>query len=111
MKARRGFDAIVVEGLDETVFDTFDLGARRSIGDILIDKNETNTSTLAAVLRQLWLLKKNLLQYRVISPTVSELLDTLEQEPEIVTASSSPTASVTLPLPLSCAHSITCLVG
>lgn len=83
MKARRGFDSIIVEGLDEDVFDTFDLGARRSIADILTDKNETNTSTLAAVLRQLWLLNKNVLQYRVVAPTVSELLDTLEQEPEI----------------------------
>jgi hypothetical protein len=83
IRAQQGFDAIVVEGLDESVFDTFDLGTRRSIGDILIDKQETNTSTLAAALRQLWLLKKQLLQYRVVSPTVSELLDTLEEEPEL----------------------------
>lgn len=83
VKARRGFDAIVVEGLDDSVFDTFDLGARRAIGDILIDRNEHNTSTLAATLRQLWLLNNGLLQYRAVSPSVSELLDTLESHPEI----------------------------
>jgi hypothetical protein len=83
IKAKRGFEAIVVTGLDESIFDTFDLGARRSVGDILIDRGEQNTSTLAAVLRQLWLLQNGLLQYRAVSPTISELLDTLEKHPEI----------------------------
>jgi hypothetical protein len=83
IKAGRGFDAIVVEGLDDNVFDTFDLGARRAIGDILIDRHEQNTSTLAATLRQLWLLNNGLLQYRAVSPTVSELLDTLDRHPAI----------------------------
>jgi hypothetical protein len=65
------------------VFDTFDLGARRAIGDILIDRHELNTSTLAATLRQLWLLNNGFLQHRAVSPTVSELLDTLENHSAI----------------------------
>jgi hypothetical protein len=77
------FPALVVTGLDETVFDTFDLGTKRSMGDILVDRGEANTSTLAATLRQLWLLKKNLLQVRVISPSIAEMLDLLEREPEV----------------------------
>ena len=81
IKSGREFDAIVVEGLDEDVFDTFDLGAKRAIADILIDRREQNTSTLAATLRQLWLLNNGLLQHRAVTSTVSELLDTLETHP------------------------------
>jgi len=83
IKAGRGFDAIVVEGLDDTVFDTFDLGMRRSLGEILQDRREINTSTLAAVLRQAWLIKNGMLQYRAVSPTVAELLDLLGISPDI----------------------------
>jgi hypothetical protein len=83
IKAGRAFDAIVVEGLDESVFDTFDLGARRSLGEILQDRNEINTSTLAAVLRQAWLFENGFMQYRTISPTVAELLDFLQHHSEI----------------------------
>jgi hypothetical protein len=83
IKAGRGFDSIIVEGLDDAVFDTFDLGMRRSLGDILQDRREINTSTLAAVLRQAWLIKNGMLQYRAVSPTVAELLDLLTESPEI----------------------------
>jgi hypothetical protein len=38
---------------------------------------------LAAVLRQAWLIKNGLLQYRAVSPTVAELLDLLSVSPEI----------------------------
>lgn len=83
IKAGRGFDAVVVEGLDDSVFDTFDLGMRRSIGEILQDRQEINTSTLAAVLRQVWLIKNGLLQHRAVSPTVAELLDLLDNNPAV----------------------------
>jgi hypothetical protein len=83
IKAGRGFDAVVVEGLDDTVFDTFDLGMRRSVGEILQDRQEINTSTLAAVLRQVWLIKHGMLQQRTVSPTVAELLDLLDAHPNI----------------------------
>ncbi len=83
VKSKVPFVAVVVSGLDEKVFETFDLGARRSLGDILIDRGETNTSTLAAMLRQFWLLETGMLTSNNASPTVAEMLGVLEQHPEI----------------------------
>lgn len=83
IKAGRSFDSIIVEGLDDDVFDTFDLGMRRSLGEILQDRKEINTSTLAAVLRQAWLIKNGMLQYRGVSPTVGELLDFLSAHSDV----------------------------
>jgi hypothetical protein len=83
VKANRGFPTLVVLGLDDDVFDTFDLGARRSIGDILKERGEINTSSLGAVLRQAWLLENGFAQHRTVSPTVSELLRYLDEWPDI----------------------------
>jgi hypothetical protein len=83
LKAAKPVKAFVVSGLDETVFDTFDLGARRSLADILVDKSEHNTSTLAAALRQLWLLDNGFVQSRNVAPTVGELLAVLERHPAL----------------------------
>jgi hypothetical protein len=77
------FPAIVVRGLDDSVFDTFDLGSRRAIGDVLRDRGELNTSALGAALRQLWMLQHGLIQSRSASATIAELLDVLEQNPEL----------------------------
>ncbi|MEO9611775.1 MAG: hypothetical protein ABJG86_00575 [Nitratireductor sp.] len=83
VRSGRSFRTIIVEGLDEEVFDTFDLGASRSVADILIDRREQNTSVLAATLRQVWLLRNGLIQLRTATPSVAELLNVLETEPEI----------------------------
>jgi hypothetical protein len=83
VEAEVPFTAVLVRGLDDSVFDTFDLGAKRSLADVLIDRGEINTSTLAATLRQLWLLQKGLLQTRVVNPSVAEMLELLEAEPGI----------------------------
>lgn len=77
------FPAIVVEGLDDDVFDTFDLGQRRSISAILRDREETNTANLAATLRYVWLIEKGYMTLRNVAPTISELLDTLDRHPEV----------------------------
>ncbi len=77
------FPAIVVEGLDDDVFDTFDLGQRRSISAILKDRNESNTANLAAALRYVWLLENGYMTLRNVAPTISELVDTLERHPHI----------------------------
>lgn len=82
-KSGRPFPAIIVSGLDDRVFDTFDLGARRSIGEILKDRGELNASSLGAALRQLWLLENSFYNNRGASPTVAEMLDTLERHPGI----------------------------
>jgi hypothetical protein len=81
--SERSFPAIIVRGLDDAVFDTFDLGSRRAIGDVLRDRGEINTSSLGAALRQLWLLWHGLIQSRGAAPTIAELLDLLEQNPEL----------------------------
>jgi hypothetical protein len=83
VQANVSFPAIVVEGLDDDVFDTFDLGTRRSISLLLRDRKETNTANLAAALRNVWLLENELITLRNVAPTVSELLDTLEKNPDI----------------------------
>lgn len=77
------FPAIVVEGLDDDVFDTFDVGQRRSISAILKDRNEINTANLAATLRYVWLLKNGYITLRNVAPTISELLDTLDENPGV----------------------------
>jgi hypothetical protein len=83
LHAKTSFPAIVVRGLDDAVFDTFDLGSRRAIGDVLRDRGELNTSSLGAALRQLWLLEHGLIQSRGAAPTIAELLNVLEQNPDI----------------------------
>jgi hypothetical protein len=81
--ARTSFPAIIVRGLEEGVFDTFDLGPRRAIGDVLRDRGEINTSSLGAALRQLWLLQHRLIQSRGATPTIAEMLEMLERNPEL----------------------------
>jgi hypothetical protein len=83
IQANCRFMAIIVSGLDDDVFGTFDLGARRAIGDLLDRRGEQNTSTLGSVLRQAWLIEKGMLQHRAVAPTVAELFDFLEDNPEI----------------------------
>lgn len=80
---RVSFPALVVEGLDDDVFDTFDLGQRRSISAILKDRDESNTANLAATLRYVWLLENGYMTLRNVAPTISELLTTLDRHPEI----------------------------
>lgn len=86
VKSKRPFIGIIVRGLDEAVFDTFDVGNKRSFADILSDMGERNTALLAGAIRQLWQLENDFVQARTVSPSVNELLDTLERHPEIRTS-------------------------
>ncbi|MDP3492876.1 MAG: hypothetical protein Q8R82_07160 [Hyphomonadaceae bacterium] len=81
--ANKPFPAMIVRGLDPSVFETFDLGSKRAFGDILRDLGETNTSLLAACLRQVWLFENGLLQSRGAAPTNAELMSTLKAHPEL----------------------------
>ena len=83
IKSNTAFPAIVVDGLDEGVFDTFDVGRKRSISAILKDRGETNTALLAAVLKNAWLYINELMTVRNVPPTVSELIDVLDRYPDI----------------------------
>lgn len=83
VRANTSFPAIIVEGLSEAVFDTFDLGTRRSVAAILKDRGEANTAVLAAILRQVWLIENGFLSLRSTPPTVAEILSTLEKHPQV----------------------------
>lgn len=83
IKAEVPFKAIVVRGLDEEVFDTFDLGAARSLSSILGDRGEINTALLAGTLRKVWLVEMEVATAKTVQPSVNELLDALERHPSI----------------------------
>lgn len=86
VKSNKAFFAIIVRGLDEAVFDTFDVGNKRSFADILSDMGEINTALLAGAIRQLWQLENGFVQARTVSPSINELLDTLERHPTLRTS-------------------------
>lgn len=83
VKSGKSFHAIVVKGLNDEVFDTFDVGNKRSLAQILSDMGESNTALLAASVRQLWQLENRLVQARTVTPSVNEILDTLEKHPDL----------------------------
>jgi hypothetical protein len=82
-KARRAFPAIVVEGVPESCLASLDVGHKRSLGEILRDRGEVNTASLASALRWLWMLKHEVILAANTSPTNGEMLELLESSPEI----------------------------
>lgn len=80
-KAKRSFQAIVVEGLSEDSFSTLDIGHRRSVSDILRERGETHTIILASSLRWLWMIRNELVLAANSSPTNGELLLLLDENP------------------------------
>lgn len=83
LKAERPIQTLIVENLQDSVFDTFDLGQNRGLAEILKERGEQNTSTLAAAIRQIWLFSTGHIQHRVVAPTNSEMLELLEKHPGI----------------------------
>jgi hypothetical protein len=82
-KARRAFPAIVVEGVPEICLGSLDVGHKRSLGEILRDRGEVNTASLASALRWLWMLKHEVILAANTSPTNGEMLELLEENPGI----------------------------
>ncbi|WP_428391582.1 hypothetical protein [Lichenicoccus sp.] len=78
------FPAIVVQNLDEGVFDTFDLGGRRAFAEILKQRGEKSTAALAAALRWLWMVEEKKIFDRVQAPTNSELDNILSRHNGII---------------------------
>ncbi|MFD8820823.1 hypothetical protein ACFV1C_00390 [Streptomyces sp. NPDC059605] len=75
---------VVVSGLPMEAQETMDMGSRRTVGDVFGLRGETNSHTLAAVLKRVWLwdqgdrkLAKNL------TPTTAECAQLLQEHPEI----------------------------
>ena len=50
-KSKTSFPAIIVEGLDEEVISTLDIGRRRAMSDVLRERGESNTIIFASALR------------------------------------------------------------
>jgi hypothetical protein len=77
------FPAIIVRNVDEDVFDTFDLGGRRSFSDVLAQRAEKNTAALAAALKWVWLHEAQKIFDRATAPTNAELEGVLTRHPAI----------------------------
>ncbi|MFT3727152.1 MAG: hypothetical protein QM759_04945 [Terricaulis sp.] len=82
-KAQASFPAIIVEGVPENCLGSLDVGHKRSLSEILRDRGETNTATLASALRWLWMLQHEVVLAANTSPTNGEMLALLDQSPEI----------------------------
>ena len=83
IKSGIAFPAIVVRNVDEDVFDTFDLGGRRSFSDVLSQREEKSTTALAAALKWIWMQENNYIFDRVQAPTNAELENVLDRHPTI----------------------------
>lgn len=83
VKTGKSFDAIVVRGLPDEVFDTLDAGPVRSLGEVLATRGEKNTNALAAALQKLWLYQQGFPQLHTIRGSHAELLRVLDEHPEI----------------------------
>lgn len=82
-KAGRPFPAIVVRGILDETFSSLDIGRRKTLAESLRDHGEINTASLASALRWLWMHQNNCILSANISPTNGELLELLEENPDI----------------------------
>lgn len=78
-----GFPAIIVRNVDDSAFDTVDLGAKRRFNNILSERGEKSTGTLAAALKLIWLYEEGKIFDRAASPTNAELDDVIRRHPNI----------------------------
>lgn len=82
-KARRPFPAIIVRGIFDKTFSSLDIGHRKTLAEVLRDRGEVNTASLASALRWLWMNNHNLILAANSSPTNGELLELLNENPDI----------------------------
>lgn len=85
-KARKPFPAIIVEGLNPNIFSSLDVGHRRPVSQILRERGESQTTILASALRWFWMIRNNVVLAANSSPTNGELLELLDEYPEIRTS-------------------------
>jgi hypothetical protein len=83
MKAGKSFQAIVVRGLPDAIFETLDSGPVRSLGEVLGTRGERNVNSLAAALQKFWLYEQDMPTYNTLRGSHAELLRVLEENPEI----------------------------
>jgi hypothetical protein len=83
VKTGTTFQAIVVRGLPDEVFDTLDAGASRSLGQVLAERGEKSSFALAASLQKLWLYEQDMPTLHTMRGSHTELLQVLERNPDI----------------------------
>lgn len=84
--AKKPFDTLVVRGVDHGVQTVVDSGVKRTMGDVLKLRGETNTYALGSLLNLCWRYENDLLRHGTASstgPTHTELLDYLAKNPGV----------------------------
>jgi hypothetical protein len=82
--ADREFTGLIVKDLDEEVFDTIDIGKKKTIGNHLHTRGESNVTTLGATMRLLYYWEKGILSsaYSYVSkPSNLEMQNCLDRNP------------------------------
>ena len=82
-KSKHSFPAVIVEGLSPETFSSLDTGQRRVASDVLRERGESHTISLASALRWLWMIQNGVILAANSSPTNGELLELLETYPKI----------------------------
>lgn len=77
-------DMFIVIGLDPAAQETMDSGRKRTAGDVLALRGETNFTTLAAVLRRVWAWQQGDHRFKARqTPTTAECTSLLAEHPEL----------------------------
>lgn len=75
---------LVITGLDNAAQETMDAGSRRTVGDALGLRGETNSSVLASVLKRIWLWDNGDYKFNGnLQPTTAECVELLRQRPDV----------------------------
>jgi hypothetical protein len=74
---------LVISGLSDAAQETMDTGAKRSIGDMLKLRGESDVNRLAAVVRLVWHYeRRQTFRSPLVPPTQQQMIACLEQHPE-----------------------------
>lgn len=82
VQGKQSFKALIIEGVDDSAFETIDAVRKRRLADVLTIRRFPHGRALAAALRLIWSHQTNSIAApRSVSPIV--LLDLIESHPEI----------------------------
>jgi hypothetical protein len=101
IEADVSFRSLVVRGLPKEVMKYTDVGARRSLGDVLKLQGETEINALGAAIVTGWRWEQGVVTDTSVFPTISESLSWLEANPEIRQGTQRMKFSVMLPMRIS----------
>lgn len=101
IEANTAFRSLVVRGLPKEVMKYTDVGARRSLGDVLKLQGETEINALGAAIVTGWRWDQGVVTDTSVFPTISESLTWLEENPLIRQGTQRMKFAVSLPMRLS----------